>query len=178
MSRIGKLPIILPKNIQITLEGNCLSVKGPKGTLTQKIPKEIKIVITQELIELNKIENTRIARAKYGLTRSLLQNMIIGTTLKFEKRLQMIGVGYRAQVKENELVLNVGYSHPISIKIPEDIEIKIENTNLIITGNNKEKIGILAAKIRGTRPPEPYKGKGIRYLDEILIRKAGKSGKK
>jgi len=179
MSRIGKLPITVPKNVKVTLNETEIEVNGPEGTLIQKIPKEIKVVFDTSIIKIEKSENTRSARQKYGLIRSLIKNMIIGVTEKFEKKLQMIGVGYRAQIQGEELILNVGYSHPVLFTIPKDIEIKVEaNTNLIIKGSNKETVGVLAAKIRATRPPEPYKGKGIRYVDEIILRKAGKSGKK
>ena len=124
-----------------------------------------------------KIE-TRIARQKCGLTRALINNMVIGVSEKFERRLQMIGVGYRSAVSGNSLTLNVGFSHPVVFEAPKDIEIKVEaNTNIIISGPDKEKVGLLASQIRAVRPPEPYKGKGIRYLDEYVLRKAGKSGK-
>lgn len=179
MSRIGKLPIAIPKNVNVTLDKNNLEIKGPLGTLNQTIPKEINVTFENEVICVAKNEETRIARQKHGLIRSLIKNMVIGTTVQFQKKLQMIGVGYRAQVKGKELILNVGYSHPVIFNIPDDIEIKVDaNTNLILTGSNKESVGLLASKIRATRPPEPYKGKGIRYSDEIVLRKAGKSGKK
>jgi len=179
MSRIGKLPIPIPKNVNITLLENTIKVEGPNGVLNQILPKEIKIEIKDQLIQIKKIEETRNARQKHGLIRSLVKNMVLGTTIKFKKTLKMVGVGYRAQIKGKELILNVGYSHPVLFIIPDGIEIKVEgNTNLVITGNNKADVGLLTSKIRATRPPEPYKGKGIRYTDEIILRKAGKSGKK
>tara|TARA_B110000971_G_scaffold198516_1_gene215190 strand:- start:9281 stop:9889 length:609 start_codon:yes stop_codon:yes gene_type:complete len=178
MSRIGKLPIEIPKNVTITLENSKIQVKGPHGNLSQTIPKEIKVSYTENLITLEKIAETQSGKEKYGLTRALINNMIIGVSKKFEKKLQMIGVGYRAQIKGKELTLNVGYSHPILFIVPENIDVIVEaNINLRITGIDKEKVGVLASKIRATRPPEPYKGKGIRYNDEIVLRKAGKSGK-
>lgn len=179
MSRIGKLPIRIPKNVEIKLNKEKIEVSGPQGRLIQEIPKEINVIVDTSIIKIEKTENTRSARQKYGLIRSLIKNMVIGVTEKFEKKLQMIGVGYRAQVQGTELTLNVGYSHPVLFAIPEDIEIKVEaNTNLIIKGADKEGVGSLASKIRAIRPPEPYKGKGIRYADEVVLRKAGKSGKK
>lgn len=179
MSRIGKLFIVIPTNVNIKLTGNNLEVRGPHGTLNQIIPKEIKVEIKDELIRVKKIKETRSSREKHGLIRSLIKNMILGTTFLFKKKLQIVGVGYRAQVNGKILILNVGYSHPILLTIPETIDVKIEaNTNLIITSINKEYVGLLTSKIRASRPPEPYKGKGIRYTDEIVLRKAGKSGKK
>lgn len=178
MSRIGKLPIEIPKNVNITLENTKIEVKGPNGQLTQEIPNNISVILDDNKIIVSKKIETRIARQQHGLARSLINNMVIGVTQKFEKQLQMTGVGYRAQVKGKELTLNVGYSHPVIFEIPPDIEIKIEaNTKLSIIGANKETVGFLASKIRATRPPEPYKGKGIQYVDEVILRKAGKSGK-
>jgi large subunit ribosomal protein L6 len=146
--------------------------------LLHTIPKEIEVTLNENIIIVNKKIETRIARQKYGLTRALINNMVIGVSEKFERRLQMIGVGYRSQVSGKKLTLNVGFSHPVVFEAPKDIEIKVEtNTNIIISGPDKEAVGLLASQIRAIRPPEPYKGKGIRYLDEYVIRKAGKSGK-
>jgi large subunit ribosomal protein L6 len=178
MSRIGKLPVIVPKNVNVELTGQNLKVKGPHGELIHTIPNEIEVSIAENTIRVNKKQETRIARQKYGLTRALINNMVIGVSEKFERRLQMIGVGYRSQVSGKNLTLNVGFSHPVVFEAPKDIEIQVEaNTNIIISGPNKETVGLLASQIRAVRPPEPYKGKGIRYLDEYVIRKAGKSGK-
>lgn len=179
MSRIGKLLINVPKTVTISLDSKQIVVTGPIGQLVQKIPKEISVDFSNDNIQINKIEETRSARQKYGLIRSLIKNMVLGVEKKFEKKLQMVGVGYKAQVQSNQLTLNVGCTHPIIFPIPEGMEINVEsNINLTIKGSNKEMVGLLAAKIRSTRPPEPYKGKGIRYNDEIILRKAGKSGKK
>lgn len=178
MSRIGKLPIQIPKNVNVTLNGAKIEVKGPNGTLNRKIPNLIGVDLENDKVIIIKKEETRLARQQYGLTRSLINNMVSGVSQKFEKKLQMIGVGYRAQMQGKELTLNVGFSHPVVFSIPQEIEIKIEtNTNLTISGADKAAVGLLAAQIRATRPPEPYKGKGIRYLNEIILRKAGKSGK-
>ena len=178
MSRIGKLPIKVPKNVNITLDGTKIEVKGPNGTLNREIQSIIGVSLEEDTLTVNKKEETRLARQQYGLVRSLLNNMVLGVSNKFEKKLQMIGVGYRAQVQGKELTLNVGYSHPVVFPIPNEIDIKVEaNTNLTISGADKEAVGLLASQIRATRPPEPYKGKGIRYVDEVVLRKAGKSGK-
>lgn len=153
-------------------------MKGPNGTLNREIPSIIGVSLEEDTLTVNKKEETRLARQQYGLVRSLLNNMVLGVSNKFEKKLQMIGVGYRAQVQGKELTLNVGYSHPVVFPIPNEIDIKVEaNTNLTISGADKEAVGLLASQIRATRPPEPYKGKGIRYVDEVVLRKAGKSGK-
>ena len=178
MSRIGKLPVSVPKNVNVELTGQEIKVKGPHGELLHTIPSEIEVSVNEDQIVVNKKIETRIARQKYGLTRALINNMVIGVSEKFERRLQMIGVGYRSAVSGNSLTLNVGFSHPVVFEAPKDIEIKVEdNTNIIISGPDKEKVGLLASQIRAVRPPEPYKGKGIRYLDEYVLRKAGKSGK-
>jgi large subunit ribosomal protein L6 len=178
MSRIGKLPVNVPKNVNVELTGQEIKVKGPHGELLHTIPSEIEVSVNEDQIVVNKKIETRIARQKYGLTRALINNMVIGVSEKFERRLQMIGVGYRSAVSGNSLTLNVGFSHPVVFEAPKDIEIKVEaNTNIIISGPDKEKVGLLASQIRAVRPPEPYKGKGILYLDEYVLRKAGKSGK-
>jgi len=178
MSRIGKLPIKVPKNVSVTLEKNHIEIKGPNGSLNKSIPKEIGIDLVEDTINVYKNVDTRIARQKHGLMRSLVNNMVKGTSTKFEKKLQMIGVGYRAQVQGKQLTLSVGFSHPVVFDIPEGIEIVVEaNTNLIIKGIDKEQVGLLSSKIRAVRPPEPYKGKGIKYSNEVILRKAGKSGK-
>ena len=176
MSRIGKLPVNVPKNVNVELTGQEIKVKGPHGELLHTIPSEIEVSVNEDQIVVNKKIETRIARQKYGLTRALINNMVIGVSEKFERRLQMIGVGYRSAVSGNSLTLNVGFSHPVVFEAPKDIEIKVEaNTNIIISGPDKEKVGLLASQIRAVRPPEPYKGKGIRYQDEYVRRKAGKA---
>ncbi|CAM9090408.1 unnamed protein product [Sphacelaria rigidula] len=178
MSRIGKLPIVIPENVQVEINNHIISISGPHGKLFKKISDLISVEINDNILYLKKINNARITNQLYGLTRTLINNMVIGVSNKFERVLQLQGVGYRAQVSENNIILNVGYSHPISILIPEGISIKIEkNGEIIISGYEKELIGQLAATIRSKRPPEPYKGKGILYKDEIIKRKVGKSGK-
>ena len=178
MSRIGKLPVKVPKGVNITLNEQTVKVKGPHGELSQLIPKEISVSISDDTVTVSKNEETIKARQNYGLVRSLVNNMVIGVSEKFEKKMQMIGVGYRAQVQGKKLTLLVGYSHPVEFEVPDGMEVKVEaNTNLTVSGSDKEKVGLLASQIRATRPPEPYKGKGIRYVDEVVLRKAGKSGK-
>ena len=178
MSRIGKLPVKVPEGVNITLNEQTVKVKGPHGELSQLIPKEISVSISDDTVTVSKNEETIKARQNYGLVRSLVNNMVIGVSEKFEKKMQMIGVGYRAQVQGKKLTLLVGYSHPVEFEVPDGLEVKVEaNTNLTVSGSDKEKVGLLASQIRATRPPEPYKGKGIRYVDEVVLRKAGKSGK-
>ena len=178
MSRIGKLPIKVPSSVQVEINKQMIHISGPHGKLFRKISDLILVELHQDLIVVSKIDNTRIANQLYGLTRTLINNMVIGVSEKFEQTLQLQGVGYRAQVTDKKLILNLGYSHPISIEIPIGINIKIEkNIGIIITGFDKELIGQLAATIRNKRPPEPYKGKGILYKNEIIKRKVGKSGK-
>jgi large subunit ribosomal protein L6 len=179
MSRIGKLPITIPKNVNLILTENNIEIKGINGILNQQIPKEIRVEIKENHVHVIKAENTKSARQKHGLIRSLIKNLILGTTVKFQKKLKMIGVGYRAKIEGKILILRVGYSHPVLFTIPEDIKIIIEvNTNLTIFGSSKENVGRFTSKIRATRPPEPYNGKGICYVNEVILRKAGKSGKK
>ncbi|MGD1717255.1 50S ribosomal protein L6 [Dapis sp. BLCC M172] len=179
MSRIGKLPIPIPKKVTITIEGQKVTVKGPKGELSRVLPPEIGVEQQEETIIVKPQEESRRARQRYGLCRSLVANMVEGVSKGYEKRLLIQGVGYRAQVQGKTLVLNVGYSKPVEMPSPEGINIAVENnTNVIINGINKELVGNTAARIRAVRPPEVYKGKGIRYAGEMIKLKAGKSGKK
>jgi len=178
MSRIGKLPITVPKNVTVSIDEKIIRIKGLNTILTQEIPKELEIQLFENIITVIKKEETRLANQKYGLIRSLIFNMILGVEKNFEKKIQMVGVGYKAQIKSKELILNVGFTNPVIFKIPDGLDVIIEaNTNLLIKGSDKNLVGLLASKIRATRPPEPYKGKGIRYLNEIVLRKTGKSGK-
>lgn len=179
MSRIGRLPIIISKNININIKDNTIFIKGPICELIQKIPKEFNITLIENQLTLNKIKNTKIANQQHGLLRSLIKNNVLGVEKKFEKKLQMIGVGYKAQIQGDKLILRVGLSYPIVLKIPNEIDIIIEdNINLTIKGCSKEIVGLIASKIRAIEPPEPYNGKGIHYFNEIIVRKAGKTGKK
>ena len=180
MSRIGKKTITLPQKVNAEIINSCISISGPKGDLTQEISPliEIKIDNEQNTIKLEKNNHSKKAQALHGLYRSIINNMVIGVSQGFEKKLSIHGVGYRSQSEGNDLILNVGYSHPIRIEPPEKVQITVENgTNITVSGINKEAVGQTAAKIRSTRPPEPYKGKGIRYVNEIVRRKVGKAGK-
>nr|QCI05235.1 ribosomal protein L6 [Centroceras clavulatum] len=180
MSRIGKQIIKLPKEIKAEFEKSEISICGPKGSLTQIIAPIIQINVdtNNNTIQVIKLENTKQAQELHGLYRSIINNMVIGVSQGFEKKLIINGVGYRSQNEGKNLILNVGYSHPIEIKPPENIQITAKNNiNITVSGINKETVGQIAAKIRATRPPEPYKGKGIRYENEIIRRKVGKAGK-
>jgi large subunit ribosomal protein L6 len=179
MSRIGKLPIKIPANVDVTFNGNDITVKGKFGTLQNQIPTELEIEKTTDLLTLRLKEETRTSRCLHGLYRSLINNMIIGVSDQFKIILNLKGVGFRGTVQGKLLVLNLGFSHPVQMPIPDGISVEVvQNTTLNLKGPNKETLGIFAAKIRSWRKPEPYKGKGIIYQGEIIRRKAGKSGKK
>jgi large subunit ribosomal protein L6 len=179
MSRIGKRPIEIPSNVTVTIDGQQVKVKGPKGELQQVLTEQIKVEQEGQTLHVLRRNDSRVARQRHGLSRTLVANMVEGVSKGFEKRLQIQGVGYRAQVQGRNLILNVGYSQPVQIVPPEGIQLAVEgNVNVIVSGINKEIVGNIAAKIRGVRPPEPYKGKGIRYANEMVRRKAGKAGKK
>ncbi len=178
MSRIGKKPILIPENTEIKIENNLISVKGPKGNISKKIDPQIKIEIKDGKIlvypdEKAARKNKKI-NALWGLTRAIIFNMIKGVTEGYQKKLIIEGVGYRGRVEGNELILNLDFSHPIKIEQTDDIKFSVDKNILIVEGVDKEKVGQIAAQIRKIRPPEPYKGKGIRYEGEIIRRKAGK----
>lgn len=178
MSRIGKKPIELPAGVTVTLNGNTVTVKGPKGELTRTFSPEIGINIEENVVTLTRPSDSKEHKTIHGTTRSLLANMVEGVSKGFERSLELIGVGYRAQKQGKKLVLNVGYSHPVEIEPEEGLEIEVpSNTKVIVKGIDKERVGALAANIRDVRPPEPYKGKGIRYEGEYVRRKEGKTGK-
>ena len=178
MSRIGKLSIKIPSNVQVNFMDQFISISGPYGKLSRKISELMILTIDNNEIYIIPKDNSRQARELHGLFRTLINNMVIGVSNKFECRLEIKGVGYRSQVQGKDLILNLGYSHPIKISLPSDIELIIEaNVNILIKGIDKEVVEQLAATIRSKRPPEPYKGKGILYKGEIIKRKIGKSGK-
>jgi large subunit ribosomal protein L6 len=178
MSRIGKLPISIPENVDINYNESEIRVKGKFGTLNLKIPTTIHIKQDNDILHISSKNKTRKARSLHGLYRTLINNMIIGVTQQFKLTLMLKGVGYRASVQNNEIVLNLGYSHPIKIPIPNDISVEVlQNTTINLKSFNKELLGLFASKIRAWRSPEPYKGKGILYKGEQIIRKAGKSAK-
>lgn len=179
MSRKAKVPVILPKGVEAKLDGLVINVKGPKGTLSQELMAGINIDITDGQIMVTLAPEMSHAKNFLGLYWSLISNMVVGVTDGFEKSLVMIGVGFRAAVQGNLLDVQAGFSHPTKMQIPEGIDVKVEkNTNISIKGINKQVVGQFAADVRAKRPPEPYKGKGIRYADEYVRRKAGKAGKK
>jgi len=180
MSRIGKLPITVPAGVEVTVaEGNLVTVKGPKGTLTRKLADDMNIAVEDGNITVTRPSDLKKHRALHGLTRTLINNMIIGVTDGFSKTLEVNGVGYRVQKQGNKLVMTLGYSHPVEMDEIDGIKIDVPQPNqIIISGIDKQLVGEFAAKVREKRLPEPYKGKGIKYIDEVIIRKEGKTGKK
>ena len=179
MSRIGKSPVTIPEKVSVEIDGLTIIVKGPKGQLKRLMPEGVKFNKTENEIIVTPSTTKRFSRERHGLCRTLIANMVQGVSEGFVKQLEIVGVGSRAQVKGKNLVVSAGYSHPVEIIPPEGITFKVEsNTNVFVSGIDKEIVGNEAAKIRSIRPPEPYKGKGIKYHDERIIRKAGKSGKK
>jgi large subunit ribosomal protein L6 len=179
MSRIGKLPVVIAKGVKLDFVNSELTVQGPNGKLSRTIMPCVTLDITESSVTVNRNDDTTSTRAAHGLTRTLINNMVIGVSAGFQKVLDINGVGYRAEVKGTELVLSLGYSHPINFLIPAGITIEVEKmTKVTVKGFDKELVGQTAAKIRSFRQPEPYKGKGIKYADETIIRKAGKTGKK
>jgi large subunit ribosomal protein L6 len=179
MSRIGKAPILLPDKVEVSINGQEVSVKGPLGSLTRTFRPEVKITLSDKQLLVTRVNETREARSLHGLSRTLLNNMVVGVSQGFTKNLEIIGVGYRAQMQGKVLTLQLGYSHPVTLEPPAGVEIVVEaNTKLAVKGIDKQAVGDIASHIRGFRPPEPYKGKGIRYLGERVRRKVGKAGKK
>ena len=179
MSRIGKLPIEIPKGVKLTFNDSVLSVQGPNGMLNRQVMSCVSLDMSEMSILVIRNNDNTSTRAAHGLTRTLINNMVIGVTKGFQTNLEINGVGYRAEVKDKELVLSLGYSHPVNFPIPEGITINVEKmTKIAVRGFDKELVGQTAAKIRSFREPEPYKGKGIKYANETILRKAGKTGKK
>jgi large subunit ribosomal protein L6 len=179
MSRSGKIPIAIPKGVEVNVVGNQVSVKGPKETQTLKLPAGIRVAVGKEEVSVSSETLDASARRVFGLTRALIKNMVIGVSTGFQKKLEIEGVGYRAAVKGKQLDIQIGASHPTSIEIPEGISVKIEEgVRITISGANAQKTGQFAASVREMKPPEPYKGKGIRYAGEQIRRKVGKTAKK
>ncbi|MDR0930454.1 MAG: 50S ribosomal protein L6 [Clostridiales bacterium] len=180
MSRIGRQPINIPNGVEVNIDAaNVATVKGPKGTLTQQLPKMIIVTIDNSVITVTRPDETKVSRSMHGLTRTLLMNMIIGVTEGCSKTLEINGVGYRAEKQGKTLKLTVGKSHPVTYEDTEDIKIEVPNPNtIIVIGIDKQRVGAVAANIRGERKAEPYKGKGIKYLGEVIKRKEGKAGGK
>ena len=180
MSRIGVNPITVPAGVEVTIaEGNLVTVKGPKGTLVKELHSNIKVVLDNNVITVSRPNDEPLNRSLHGLTRTLISNMITGVKEEFKRELEINGVGYRAQKQGNKLVMNLGYSHPVEMDAPEGITFDVPNQNqIIVRGIDKELVGQTAAVIRTKRPPEVYRGKGIKYAEEVIRRKEGKAGKK
>lgn len=178
MSRIGNLPIDIPAGVTVTVdENNLVRVKGAKGELSQPIHKDIEVKVEDNVVNVERSSDAKFQKSLHGLSRSLIANMVEGVSKGFQKTLEINGVGYRAQKQGNKLVLTIGYSHPVEIAEADGVEFEVPAPNrIVIKGIDKQKVGAMAAKVRGTRPPEPYKGKGIKYENERIIRKEGKTG--
>ena len=178
MSRIGNKVVVLPAGVEVKQDGNNVTVKGPKGELTREFSADITMNIEGNEVTFTRPDDSKEMKTIHGTSRANFNNMVVGVSEGFEKALELIGVGYRAQGQGNKLTLNVGYSHPVELTAPEGVTFEVPtNTQVIVRGINKEHVGELAANIRGVRPPEPYKGKGIRYVGEYVRRKEGKTGK-
>jgi large subunit ribosomal protein L6 len=178
MSRIGRKPVVIPAGVDVKVEGNTVTVKGPKGTLNQGINARLEISMEDGQLTVKRPNDDKEYRSLHGLTRSLIHNMVVGVTEGFKKELEIQGVGYRAQKQGSDLIMNLGYSHQVIMSDNEDITIEVPSPNkIVINGIDKQKVGQFAAEVREKRPPEPYKGKGIRYAGEYVIRKDGKTGK-
>ncbi len=179
MSRIGKRPIPVPAGVKVELDGSAVRVTGPKGVLSRQLNPEIRVTLQGEEVVVTRPSDSPTHRSLHGLTRTLVANMVQGVSTGFEKRLELVGVGYRAAKQGEKLVLTVGYSHPVEIVPPEGITIQVPANNaVVVQGADRERVGEVAAQIRRVRPPEPYQGKGIRYQGEFVRRKVGKTGKK
>ena len=179
MSRIGRLPVAIPAGVTVEVaENNVVTVKGPKGTLTRELPTEMEIKVEGEEVTVTRPNDLKKMKSLHGLTRTLINNMVVGVTEGYQKVLEVNGVGYRAAKQGNKLVLSLGYSHPVEMIDPEGLSSAVDGNKIIVSGISKEKVGQYAAEIRDKRRPEPYKGKGIKYADEVIRRKVGKTGKK
>ena len=178
MSRIGRKPITVPAGVEVTIDGSAVTVKGPKGTLSGTFNKNMTIAMDEGVINVTRPNDEKENRSLHGLTRTLIANMVEGVSNGYSKTLDIVGIGYRANMQGKDVVLSVGYSHTVTIVAPEGITIACPSPNqIVVSGADKQKVGQIAAEIRGVRPPEPYKGKGIRYSDEHVRRKEGKAGK-
>ena len=179
MSRIGKAPISVPDKVTVSLNGLAVTVKGPKGELSRTLPDGVTISQEGNTLEVNPVNTSRRSRERHGLSRTLVANMVEGVSQGFTRKLEIVGVGYRASLQGKKLVVSAGYSHPVEMVPPEGVSFSVENnTTVFVSGADKEAVGNEAAKVRAIRPPEPYKGKGIKYEGEKILRKAGKTGKK
>ncbi|MCU6711684.1 50S ribosomal protein L6 [Paenibacillus sp. J5C_2022] len=179
MSRIGRKPIAVPSGVNVSLDNTVITVKGPKGTLSRELHKDMKVNVSESEVLIERPSDNKLHRSLHGTTRSLVANMVSGVTEGFSRNLELVGVGYRASKSGDKIVLNVGYSHPVEIAPESGIEFEVNgNTKITVRGIDKERVGAVAAQIRSVREPEPYKGKGIKYEGERIIRKEGKAGKK
>ena len=179
MSRIGRHPVAVPAGVEVKIaENKVVTVKGPKGTLEKALPTEMSIKLEDGQVVVTRPNDLKKMKSLHGLTRTLIQNMVIGVSQGYEKALEVNGVGYRAQKQGKKLVLSLGYSHPVEMEDPEGLESTVDGNKIVVKGIDKEKVGQYAAEIRDKRRPEPYKGKGIKYADEVIRRKVGKTGKK
>ena len=179
MSRIGRMPVAVPAGVTVTIaENNLVTVKGPKGTLEKALPTEMSIKLEDGQVVVTRPNDLKKMKSLHGLTRTLIQNMVIGVSQGYEKTLEVNGVGYKAAKQGKKLVLSLGYSHPVEMEDPEGLESSVDGNKIVVKGIDKEKVGQYAAEIRDKRRPEPYKGKGIKYADEVIRRKVGKTGKK
>lgn len=178
MSRIGKLPVEIPSGVTITVDGDVIKVTGPKGELSEKVLPEVAVSSEDNFFIVKRNSDEKLARSQHGLMRALIQNMVIGVTKGFEKKLEVSGVGFKVALQGSKLVLNLGFSHPIEYEAPAGVNVAVDKMNIIVSGINKQQVGQVAADIRKFKKPEPYKGKGIKYENEHIIRKAGKTGAK
>ncbi|TSC93909.1 MAG: LSU ribosomal protein L6P [Candidatus Berkelbacteria bacterium Licking1014_85] len=177
MSKIGFKTIRIPENVSVSLENSIINTKGEKGQLDFEIPRNIVVEINDSSINVTRKNDSKTIKALHGLTRSIISNNIIGVLSGFSKTLQVIGIGYRVAMENNQIVLNVGFSHPVKIDIPSELQVSVNKNDICISGIDKQLVGNFSARIRSIKPPEPYKGKGIRYSDEIIKKKAGKAAK-
>lgn len=176
MSRIGKQPVDIPEKVDVNIDGSKVTVKGPKGEITREFSPLFDINIEDDAVVVKRPSDSKDDRSQHGLIRSLIEGMVEGVTKGFSKKLELVGVGYSAKVQGNDLVLEVGYSHPVKIEAPEGIKFEVEKNIITVSGYDKQLVGDIAANIRETRKPEPYKGKGVKYIDEHIRRKVGKTG--
>ena len=178
MSRIGRMPIAVPAGVDVKIDGSTVTVKGPKGTLTRTVNSTIKVELDNGVINVTRPDDSKENRSLHGLNRTLIANMVKGVSEGFSKELEINGIGYRAAKQGKDLVLNIGYSHPVTMAEPDGITVEVPGPNkIVISGPDKQKVGQFAAEVRGKRAPEPYKVKGIKYVDEVIRRKEGKAGK-
>jgi large subunit ribosomal protein L6 len=176
MSRIGRKPVTVPKGVQVTVKDKKVTVKGPKGELSKDIPAIVTVKVDKDTVEVARADDDGPTRASHGLVRALINNMVEGVTKGFERKLEINGVGYKAEVAGQKLTMSLGYSHPINFELPKGITAKVDKNVLSLFGIDRELLGLTAAKVRSFRPPEPYKGKGVKYVEEVIKRKVGKTG--